>query len=152
MRFDVGNGNWADVVTPLAPIHSVYDATTNDSNKSWTVPDGEIWKLTQAFVTMVTTADVGNRQIRFTATDADGNQIGYISAGAVQAASLTRGYGFLQGVYRETAFVDAMIEVPIPQDLYIGPGGSIKFWDSAAVAAAADDMTVAFTVQRYPSA
>jgi len=148
MRFEHGN-NFTEGVTSVAPIYAVFDNAANDSKKSYTVPVNEMWKLTQAFCTLVTTATVGNRQIRFTATDPDGNQIGYISAGSVQAASTTRAYGFMQGIYRETTFIDGMIQIPIPIDLYI-PGGSVlQFWDSAAIDAAADDLTVAFIVQVY---
>lgn len=144
MRQDIGNGNFAETVIQFAPVHAVYDETANDSDKSFTVPDGEVWKLAQAFVTLATSATVGNRQIRFTATDANGKVIGYMSAGAVQAASLTRSYGFLQGIY-----IDGMIQVPIPMDLYLGPGCTIRFWDSAAIDPAADDLTVAFTALVY---
>lgn len=149
MRFEHANGNYSDACTPVAPLIVRFDNAADDSNKSYAVPAGEMWKLTQAFVTLVTSATVGNRQIRFSVVDPDGNQIGYISSGAVQAASTTRGYGFMQGIYRETTFIDGMIQIPIPVDLYLVAGSSIRFWDSAAVDAAADDLTVSFTVQRY---
>lgn len=142
-------GGYSEAVTNVAPIYGVYDATANDSDKSFTVPAGEMWKLIYAFVTLATSADVGNRQIRFSVTDPSGNSVGYIAAGAVQAASLTRSYGFLQGIYRETAFIDGMIQIPIPTDMYMAAGSVIRFWDSAAIAAGADDMTVSFTVQRF---
>jgi hypothetical protein len=152
MRFQFGsapNENYTDGVTVVAPIYGVFDAAANDSDKSFTVPDGEMWKLMYANVKLVTSADVGNRQIRFSVTDPDGNDVGYISAGAVQVASTTRSYGFLQGIYRETAFIDSMIQIPIPVDLYLPAGSTIRFYDSAAIAAAADDMTVSFGVQRF---
>jgi hypothetical protein len=148
MRFNFGE-NFTDGVTVVAPIYGVFDDTANDSDKSFTVPDGEMWKLMYANVKLVSSAAVGNRQLRFAVSDPSGNEVGYISAGAVQAASLTRSYGFMQGIYRETAFVDAMIQVPIPVDLYLPAGSVIRFYDSAAVAAAADDMTVSFGVQRF---
>lgn len=150
MRFNFSSGdNFTEGVTSVAPIYGVFDSTANDSDKSFTVPAGEMWKLMYANVKLVTSADVGNRQLRFAVTDPNGNEVGYISAGAVQAASLTRSYGFLQGIYRETAFIDGMIQIPIPIDLYLSAGSTIRFYDSAAIAAAADDMTVAFGVQRF---
>lgn len=148
MRFVFGS-NYTEGVTHVAPISGVYDAVANDSDKSWTVPDGEMWKIIYANVILVTTATVGNRQIRFSVSDADGNDVGYIPAGAVQAASLTRSYGFMQGIYRETAFIDSMIQVPIPTDLYLPSGYTVRFYDSAAIAAAADDMTVSFGYQLF---
>ena len=150
MRFNFSSGdNFTDGVTVVAPIYGVFDDTANDSDKSFTVPAGEMWKLMYANAKLVTTATVGNRQLRFAVTDPNGNEVGYISAGAVQAASLTRSYGFLQGIYRETAFIDGMLQIPIPMDLYLPAGSTIRFYDSAAIAAAADDMTVAFGVQRF---
>lgn len=149
MRFTQQNENYTEGVTVVAPLYSVFDDAANDSNKSYTISDGEMWKLTQAFVTLVTSATVGNRQIRFSVTDSNGDQVGYISSGAVQAASTTRHYGFMQGIYRETSFIDGMIQIPIPIDLYMSAGSVIQFWDSAAIDPAADDLTVAFTVQRF---
>lgn len=148
MRFLFGT-NYTEGITQVAPIAGVYDATANDSDKSFTVPDGEMWKLLHGNVILVTSATVGNRQIRFTVTDQDGNIVGYIPAGAVQAASTTRSYGFMQGIYRETAFVDTMIQVPIPIDLYLPSGSTVRFHDFAAIDAAADDMTVSFGYQVF---
>jgi hypothetical protein len=149
MNFSHPGSNLTQGVTVVAPIYGVFDSSANDSDKSFTVPDGEMWKLVFANVVLVTSAAVGNRQIRFSVADPNGNDVGYISAGAVQAASLTRSYGFMQGIYRETTFVDAMIQVPIPIDLYLPAGSSIRFYDSAAIAAAADDMTISFLVQVF---
>lgn len=148
MRFQFGS-NYTDGMTCVAPVEGVYNATTNDSDKTFTVPDGEMWKILSADIVLVTTATVGNRQIRFSVSNPDGNVMGYIPAGTTQAASLTRSYGFMQGIYRETAFIDGMIQVPIPVDLYLPAGSTIRFYDSAAIDAAADDMTVAFSYQLF---
>jgi hypothetical protein len=87
--------------------------------------------------------------MRLTLTDASGGLMGYYSAGAVQAASLARNYMFMQGVARETSFVDSVIQVSIPVDCWLPPGATVRFWDSAAIDAAADDLTVGFTVQVF---
>jgi predicted Zn-dependent protease len=55
----------------------------------------------------------------------------------------------LQGIFRETAFVANELQVPLPIDLYIPPGGTIRIYDSAAIAAGADDMTVAFQYMKF---
>jgi hypothetical protein len=150
MRFEYGQGNFSEAVTEVAPFYGVYDNTANDSDKSFTVPAGERWVLLYANVKLATSADVGNRQIRISVSDPDGNEVGYISAGAVQAASTTRSYGFLQGIYRETTFIDSMIQVPIPIGLHLPAGSVLRFYDSAAIAAAADDMTVSIGVSQFP--
>lgn len=152
MRQAIGNENYVENVSEVSPIETTYDATANDSDKSWTVPDGEMWMLNWAHVLLATSADVGNRQINIAIQDASGNDVFDTTAGTVQAASTTRHYNFVQGVYRETAFIANEIQVPIPIGMYLPAGFTLQFYDSAAVAAAADDMTVSFQVKVYKGA
>ena len=134
-------------VTIQPIIEDYFDDTANDSNKSWTVPDGEQWRLLRAHVIYVSSSDAGDRQMVIQVDDDSGNLLGHLVAGSVQAASLSRHYTFLQGIYRETTFVNAELQVPIPQDLYLQSGYVLTFKDDAAIAAAADDMTVAFSIE-----
>lgn len=140
----------ANKVTIAPSIDSKFDSTANDSDKSWVVPDNEVWKLLYLHVLLVTTATVGNRQLTMEILDASSNIILDLTAGAVQAASLTRHYGFIQGIYRETTFVADELQVPMPKDCYLGPGWTLRIYDETAVDAAADDMTVAFAFERIP--
>lgn len=151
MRFNfTDNGdNYSEAVTPVAPLHHVFDADANDSDKSFAVPNGETWQLIFAHLVFATTATPGNRQMVMSVTDADGNEMLSLEAGAVQAASLTRDYHFVQGTYRETAFVANELQVPFGGPFFIPGGWSIRFYDSAAVDAAADDLTVAMQLHRY---
>lgn len=149
MRQNVRNDNFSDTVAIVPPLYSVFNDDANSSSKTFTVPSNEMWKINFAHVILASTATVGNRQINVLISDENGNELIDLSAGAVQAASLTRHYGFLQGIFRETSFVDDEIQVPLPADLYLGPGYTIKVWDSAAVDAAADDMTVSFQAQKF---
>ena len=134
-------------VTVQPVVEDYFDDTANDSSKSWTVPDGEQWRLLHAHMIYVSSSDTGDRQVVVQVNDASGNMISHLVAGAVQAASLTRHYTFLQGIYRETAFAGDELQVPIPIDLYLQSGYVLTFKDDAAIAAAADDMTVAFSVE-----
>lgn len=128
----------------MASIKHAIDADANDSDKAIVVPDGEMWQLDWLHVTFVSTATVGNRQILLSLYDnADVLQADW-HAGAVQAASLTRHYMFQPGIYRETAFVNGEIQVSIPRKLVIPSGWYLRVYDSGAIAAAADDMTVAY--------
>jgi hypothetical protein len=120
------------------------DAAANDSDKTIVVPEGEVWQLDWLHATLVSTATVGNRQVNLVLYDqADVLQADW-HAGAVQAASLTRHYMFQPGMYRETAFVDGDIQVAIPQKLVVPSQWYLRVYDSAAVAAAADDLTLAY--------
>jgi len=149
MRFNLGNDNWTEAVTDIAPIELLVDATTNDSDKTFTVPDGEMWKLNYVFTTLTTSAAAGNRQMVVDVADASGTGLWGISAGAVQAASLTRRYSYVPGTSREAAFVNTEIQVPIPENSFIPGGGTIRVYDSAAIAAAADDMIVSISAKVY---
>ena len=154
MRFQIGqqNQNYTEAFTEIAPVQNTLDATAASSNKTFTVPNGEMWMLNWASVTLTSTATVGNRQMVMQVLNAAGTAIIDMRAGAVQAASLTYAYDFLQGIYRETAFTANEIQVPVPTDLYLPAGYSLKFYDSAAIAPSADSMTVAFQVKQYKGA
>jgi hypothetical protein len=133
------------VIQPV--VVDYYDATENNSSKTWTVPDGVQWRLLRAHVIYVSSSDAGNRQIVVEVKNASGNILDHLVSGTTQAASLTRHYTFLQGIYRETAFAGDELQVPIPIDMYLQSGYVLTFKDDAAIAASADDMTVAFGIE-----
>jgi hypothetical protein len=119
------------------------DATTNDSDKVvLTAANYKLIELLQVHVVFTTTATVGNRQILLAVRDENDTLVADYHAGAVQAASNTYHYTFGQGVYRETTVVDGSLQCPFPQETVLLPGWDLRVYDSAAVAAAADDMTV----------
>jgi hypothetical protein len=134
-------------------LHAI-DAAANDSDKSITVPDGEVWQLDWLHAMLQSTATVGNRQLVLGLYDNAGipNFYGDWHAGTTQAASLARHYMFQPGMYRETAFVDGEIQIAIPQKLVAHPGWIIRVYDSAAVDAAADDLTIAYQVTKLREA
>lgn len=133
----------------MARIDSKYDATANDSDKSWTVPDGEVWEILYIHGILDSTATVGNREFRIDIADADSQVILSIHPGAVQTAGNTYHYLGMQGVYRETSFVLDEMHIPIADDLFLAPGWSIRIFDVNAVDAAADDLTAAFIYKAY---
>jgi len=121
----------------------VRDSDANDSDKVvLTVSAQKVVELQMVHIVFTSTATAGNRQINITVRDKNDTLVADFHAGAVQAASLTRHYIAAQGVYRETSFVDGSIHMPIPQNLMLLPGWDLRVYDSAAVDAAADDMTV----------
>lgn len=149
MQFEVAPGQYSESVVELPLIVRAVDSTANDSDKTFTVPTNEMWKLNSMLITLITTATVGNRQIVIEAKDSSGNMLGRMSAGAVQAASSTRYYSIMQGIYREAAFINNDIQVPMPIDTYLKPGSTLRVYDAAAVDAAADDMSVAYSYKKF---
>ena len=123
------------------------DSAANDSDKTVTVPASTQYRLQAISVTLVTTASVGNRQVDILITDAaDATLIKY-AAGAVQAASLTRNYFFAPGHTQDTGFTGTLMYRNLAANLIIPAGYKIRVYDSAAIAAAADDMTVNLWVE-----
>ena len=124
------------------------DTATNDSDKTFTVPAGDRYRVLSGNINLITTATVGNRQLDVQFRD-DANVVLFtIRAGAVQAASVTRDYKIIPGAPRESAFVAAEIVLDnMPLDMILDSGYDIRVFDSAAVDAAADDMVVHIVVQ-----
>ena len=123
----------------------VRDATANDSDKSFTVPAGKVWRLISVFASMSTTATVGNRTLVVSITD--GTNIVYRSnAFGNQAASTTFLYNlFPESISQLTTGVQFQ---PIPGEL-LTAGYIIRVSDYAVIDAAADDLTVVLHYVEY---
>ncbi|MFA5053400.1 MAG: hypothetical protein WC565_05040 [Parcubacteria group bacterium] len=116
--------------------------TANDSDITFTVTASQEWQLQSIWVELVTTADVGNRQISVVITDAADDVLARIDAGTTQAASLTRNYLFAVGVSDLLGFRNTLY-LMTPLVPWVLPAGyKIRVYDSAAVQAAADDMVI----------
>lgn len=120
-----------------------YDATANDSDKSFTPDSLTIWEISHIYVNLATTATVGNRILTVEIQDESSNVVYKVVHAVTQAASLTYTYEYFAGAPREAAVVSNSLMVPIPERLRVLHGHSIRIYDSAAVDAAADDMIVA---------
>ena len=128
-------------------ILKTVDAVINDSDKSFTIPGGVQQRLLYASVELISTAVVGNRQMAMRVLDAAaGNIMLEAIAGVVQTNNSTIRYNFGSGLPREAAVVAGQVSIPIPAGFILGPKMVVQFLDTAAIDAAADDMTVAFVV------
>jgi hypothetical protein len=124
------------------------DATANDSDKTFTVPAGHAWCVRSVFALLVSTATVGNRQMDLSITDASDNEIMRFQAGATQAASLTRRYTWAPSLPAGAVFsAGGYITGPLPEDLVLPAGFKVRVFDSAAIDAAADDLTCRLMVE-----
>jgi len=140
-------------------IKTYSDVTTGagTNQKIFTVPAGVTWKLHWAHVAYTSSATVGNRIVDVEVKDASGVQVMDAHPGAVQAASLTYHYEYMQGIYRETSFiatggtgVNGTMQVPIPQDLILLPGYQLIIGDDQAIDATNDTAAVHFQVNERP--
>ena len=125
----------------------LYDAVLNDSDKSVIVPADRRYKIFYGFIELITTAVIGNRQIAIEILDDSANVVFRSLAGTVQAESTTREYHFFPNVVREAAFVNNQILIPIPPDLILLPSWTYRIYDTAAIDAAADDMTTSTLIE-----
>jgi len=119
------------------------DETTNDSDKTFTVPASTEWQVLWVWVELATTATVGNRQLVIEIQDSAADVIGQFRAGVVQAASLTRYYQWAASMADLQAFRDTdWLMTPLPPGLILQAGDILRVYDNNAVDAAADDMVV----------
>ena len=142
------SGTFWQATQPVADTWRVAvaaDTTADDSDKTFTVPAATEWQVLGVLVDYVSTAAAGNRQLSVQVLDGSDNVLGETRAGVVQAASLTRRYDFAIGNPDDAAFRDTtLLQVALPARM-LAAGWKVRVYDKAAIAAAADDMTVRLT-------
>jgi len=133
--------------TPWANIVLQSDTGANDSDKTLTVSTGKQWQIHSVYALLASTATEGNRQLDILITDASDNPIMKAVAGAVQPASQTYTYVFAVDNPQETGFTGDLMYRALPGQLILPAGYKVRVYDSAAVAAAADDLTLRLLVE-----
>ena len=114
-----------------------------NSNKTFTVPDGQEWQILWVYVQYTSTATAGNRQLTIRALSDGATTLMQVKAGSTQAASLTRYYTFAPSLADLTAFRDtSYLMTPLMPTFFLSAGQQLQILDSAAIAAAADDLLV----------
>jgi len=128
----------------------IYDWTTalytnetdNDSDKTITVPANQLWQPLTIWVELTTSADVGDRQLVIEILDPSDDIIAQVIPGATQAASINGRYLFALGAPDLSAVRNVTyLATPLPL-LMLPAGYKIHIYDSAAIAAAADDLNI----------
>lgn len=99
--------------------------------------------LDWVFVAFTADATVGNRQLQVDILDGAGAVLYTAQAGALVAASGTAKATFSPGVPFTTS---GYLFVPLPKKILIPTGGTVKVYDSAAIAAATDTAAVVAAV------
>jgi hypothetical protein len=147
-QVDIANGS----IVAADNWHPNYFASTTgaSSNKVFTVPAGLEWQVCTIRVVYTSTATVGTRQIGMQYEKGDGTIVTSMRAGATQTASLTRIYTFGLGLMDMTSFRDTdYLSMPLPV-VVLPAGYVVRVWDKAAIAAAADSMSVYLMVVQRP--
>lgn len=121
------------------------DAALNDSDKSFTVPAGKVWSLRWLFATLATTATVGNRFIWVIITNG-ANDVWIHKQATSHPASTTYNYNFAPQYSTQTGTTERTAPL---MDALLPAGYVIRIYDSGAIDAAADDLTVVLHYVEY---
>lgn len=147
----MGQGEIVARTYPAGTSTIMYDATANDSDKSFTVPTNKEWKLKSLYAELATTATVGNRVLIAQITSG-GNAI-FCSRSTASIVASKRGISkicfgsvissitTLRRILAGTTDCDICIDAG-ECEITLPAGSVIRIWDVAAVDAAADDMIV----------
>ncbi len=133
--------NW----TPLL----ISDVVTNDSDKTIAVTAGFQWEIQSIWIELISTATGGNRQISVQIQDDSAVVLFEIPAGIVQADTITRNYLYASNLPDLVAFRNTnQLLTPLPAKLILPSAFVIRVYDTAAIDAAADDMTIRLLVNQ----
>jgi hypothetical protein len=129
----------------MGTIVDIIDPAANDSSKDFTFNASVVLKW--LFIKFVASATVGNRTLVLEVLDNAGSPATryYVPLGPNVAASATRYFVLQPGVQHEASFGGPNsdhIHAPCIDGMLIREGWIMRIRDSAAVDAAADDMTV----------
>lgn len=149
-------GQDGQVVFPCVPAGTITwsrDATLNDSDKSFTVPDGHVWQLLMIYTQITATATAGNRLLCASISNGTNElwsavRSGNITAGQVASQVISPGNNSTAATSARTnldgsnANAASTIDGSLPNPTFLPAGYIIRVRDTAAIDAAADDMTV----------
>src|SRR3990167_2729681 len=129
-------------------IKYVTDSAANDSDKTITVPAGKIWYVLNMYGSRVATATAGNRLMALIVSDGNATEIYRNAAAAVQIENATEYYAWLPQIGTPAETVATFHHLPLPFT-YLPAGSTLRIYDNAAIAAAADDLTINMIVVEY---
>lgn len=125
------------------------DESENDSDKTIVVLTGHIYKILWAFVEFVADAAAGNRQFQVDIVDTSDDVIFSTLSANLQIASTTEYYLISPNGQEPKETIATRHFLPIPPDLFLPSDYKIRFYDSAAIASAADEMIVHMMVNDF---
>jgi len=123
------------------------DATTNDSDKSFTVPTGKIWHMIGIRFYLTATATVGNRIPSIYVAPDGANYFVYFQGAALTASNTGQYMVSFQGVSDDFTAAAAVVQGSMP--MILPAGAIVRVYDVGAVDAAADDMVVLLHYVEY---
>lgn len=128
-------------------IRHLYDASTaGNATVTFTPQTGKWMRVILGHVLLTTDGTVANRRVKMSVLDGSSNVLSDAHAGAVVTASTSDAHhAFMQGIYRETSFIDNDIQIPIAIECLVPPDGSMTIEIENGVAG--DDYSCNFLVE-----
>ena len=124
-------------------IGTLSDITNNDSDKMFTVPNGEEWEIMWIWVDYTSTSTSGSRLVEVQLQTSGSDIMSQWQTGVTQEPSLTYKYLFGVGSSDLESVRDSIyITTPMMASLFLSAGQKIRVWDNEAVDASADDMSI----------
>lgn len=115
---------------------------------SSTTVSSQLRKLVMGQVVLTTDATAANRNVIIRLTDESDNTVIDVHAGAPVTASKTSQHiEMMQGIYRETSFIDNALQLPIPEEFYVPPFWSLKVIIENGVAGDSYNYNLIFSVE-----
>ena len=139
VQAQTNTNQWHDPELPRQFVQ-VTETAANDSNKTLTVPAGVVWEVLHVYASLVATATAGNRNMRLIIGDGS-NELARSDASAVQIANATEYYHWNPTYHTPAETVATQHTIPLPIS-WLPAGYTVQVLDSAAVDAAADDLTI----------
>lgn len=116
-------------------------ATAGNANADFVVPAQTLYMLNLAELVLTTNGSAANRRAIMRVLDGAGTEVADYHAGMTVPASQTaQHHQFMQGTYRETAFVGSALQVPFGGPVPLLPGWTLRFLIENGVAG--DSFTV----------
>lgn len=133
-------------MTSFAPVTELHVFTnSNDESITFNGPVRILW----AHVHYTSDANAGSRALVFEIKDAAGGVLSHVPVQPSQVQGLLRHYMFSGLSLHDNAFVGTdHAHTPIPPEVWVPAGGSLRIFDSAGISAL-DDFDVA--LQYHPS-
>lgn len=123
-------------------------ATAGNANKDFVVGADDVQRILYGQVVLTTDATAANRRVIFRILDDSSNTVTDIHSGAtVPASQSLQHHEFMQGIFRETAFVGTALQVPIPIDCCLLPSWTLRIFIENGVAG--DSFTCNFVVDEF---
>lgn len=143
LTWSADSGSWIAYPPVDWRVTLIQDETTDDSDKTFTVPTITEWQILWIWVEYTSSSTEGTRQLEIQLQDSGSNVIAQFQTGVTQTKELTYKYLFGIGVPDLVTPRDGSnITTPLPAGTFLSEGQKLRVWDNNAVDTSGDDMVV----------